>query len=482
MKRFRGEQGVAMVTVLLVAAALTVLATTAAFSTINELKAGTDDRKSAEALAYAEAGVDRLMRHMRTGNVTWAMLIEAGCENPAGVTVPAGIVGSGSFEATLKVYEPNPSSGNPADRFVPAACNSRATAPNDPQGQHFVITSKGSHPAAKRIVQQIVQVKPVGLPIGIFANQIEAGGSPNMVSISMFSESEIRGREKLGFTGTDPYYYFGDIFPEGVVGRSATEHVPAAAHAATNIWEKQNGTDPEFPGPAPQTTKNCIANINGTQGQSLWDTDGSPGTGPINSGCTGQTGHPVTSRFSTQAMDKIRPYVLDEEDHQALRDAAKENGLYCSIANGVGTCTLMRSPVSYQSVWQDSHVAPFFTAGVNNFVAYFDFQTGTPLTNEVKWHASVWGCNDIDPALTRSVVLVVRRGGLEVQDVQVNGALIMDGDFKYSGGPTINGTIISNGAFRINGNATFSMNPCWVENMPGPLLKATPSRWSEIDR
>ncbi|MDQ3986397.1 MAG: hypothetical protein M3280_07865 [Actinomycetota bacterium] len=480
--RLRGEAGVAMITVMLVGATLTVLASAAALTTISELRSGTDDRKAAEALSFAEAGIDRLLRYIRTGNnITWGKLIQAGCENPGGLKVPTGSLGVGSFEATLKVYEPNPPSGNSVDRFVPGACNYRATAPNDPQGQSFVITSKGSQPAAKRVVQQIVQIKPLGLPVGIYANVIDAGGSPNMVGVSMFSETQIRGREKLAFSGTDPYYFMQDVFPEGVVGRSPLEHAPAAGHAALGIFMKQNGTKPEFPGPAPETTKNCAANNGGVVSQSLWDSDGSTATGSLTSGCSGQSGYPTTSKFTTTTLDSIRPHVLDEQDHVALRDAAKEGGLYCSINGGSGTCTLMGNTVAYQSVWGDTHIAELFNSGIYNFVAYFEFLSGDTLTNQVKWHSNVWGCN-ADPNLTKSAVVVVRRGGIELQDASLNGAIIIDGDMKYTGNPVMNGTVISRGGFRISGNATFSLDDCWVQNMPGPFLTAVPNSWNEIDR
>ncbi len=117
------ERGVAMTTVMLMGAALTALTSAAVFVTVQDYRAGTDDRKAAEALAYAEAGIDRFLRYLRVENVTWFKLIVAGCENPAGLQLPKGVVGNGDFEATLKVYEPNPPSGNAADKVVPGACN-----------------------------------------------------------------------------------------------------------------------------------------------------------------------------------------------------------------------------------------------------------------------------------------------------------------------------------------------------------------------
>lgn len=482
MKRLRSQRGVAMVTVMLVGAALTAVTSMAAFSTIRELRAGTDDRKAAEALSYAEAGIDRFLQYLRIGNVTWAKLIRAGCEDAGGLVIPTGKIGNGNFTATLKVYEPNPTSGNPADQFVPGACNYRASAPNDPQGQYFVITSKGTHPNAKRVVQQVVKVGP-RLPVGILANSVEANGTPNMTGISLFSETQIRGREKITFTGLDPYYFIRDVFPDGVVGRDPGEHVPAAAHAPLGIFMKQNGTKPEFPGPdASDPEKNCDANGVLGAGQSLWDSDGSTASGTVNSGCVGQVGYPITSKFSTSTLDAVRPHRVDEQDHQMLRDAAKANGIYCAITSTGSSCTLLGNPVAYQSTWQTAHIQPLFDAGVKNFVAYFDFTSGDTLTNQVKWQAPVWPCNAVTPDLSKSAVIVVRRGGLEVQSAQINGAVIIDGEFKYSGNPTINGTIISQSGFRITGNATFSMDPCWVQNMPGVFLATAPHRWAEIDR
>ena len=56
-----------MVTVILIGAALTSVTTIAAYSTIKDFQSGTDDRKAAEALSYAEAGVDRFVQYLRDG-------------------------------------------------------------------------------------------------------------------------------------------------------------------------------------------------------------------------------------------------------------------------------------------------------------------------------------------------------------------------------------------------------------------------------
>jgi hypothetical protein len=64
----------------------------------------------------------------------------------------------------------------------------------------------------------------------------------------------------------------------------------------------------------------------------------------------------------------------------------------------------------------------------------------------------------------------------------INGALLLeDGEFKYSGDVNFNGTIIAK-KINVSGTSTFSLDACWVQNMPTFLLDVTPLHWAEIDR
>jgi hypothetical protein len=482
------QRGVTMVIVIFVAAALLVVSTTAAFVAVREFRAGSDDRKATEALAYAEAGVDRMIQYIRnSGAITFGALRQAGC-TAGPITIPQTSIGNGTFSVTAWVY--NPQGPTPVDKLATLhprnngastfACSNVAVNPRETA--YLAIESIGEHPAAKRIVQQVVQVQPRGLPIGVSADSIEASGTPQTIGISMVSEQKIIGREKIRFTGTDPYYTVGDFWPDGPfpAGISASTPVPSAAHAVQGIYMKSNGTDWEFQG-GPQ---NCTAN--GAGGQSLWDSDGvgshSPQHSPIAGGCAGQVGYPPHSYFSAADLARVAPSSLDEADHRALKQAANAYGIYCSIpTSGSATCLKQGVTYPYQSVWQDGDVASLFTGGTLNFVTYFEFTGGSALSNRIKWKADVWGCTD-DPAVNRSAVIVVRNGGMDLENgASVNGALLLDGEFKYSGNVIFNGTIVAQ-KFNISGNSTFSLDPCWVRNMPGPFLAVTPQHWSELDR
>jgi hypothetical protein len=306
-----------------------------------------------------------------------------------------------------------------------------------------------------------------------------------MQGVSFISETTVTGRNFLKFRGLDPYYTYSDFYPGAseafwqAQGLNGSDPIPSGVHAAGQIFLKSNATDPEFPQGSPQ---NCTAN--GTTGegagQSLWDGDGSSGSGDITSSCSGQNGkYPPTSRFTAANLAQVAPKKLDDQDHQYLKQAAQKHGLYCDET--AKTCTLRGQTITRQTQWNNGDISSLFTAGINNFIAYFEFTSGSELSNSVTWKAEVWGCND-DPKLNRSVVIVVRRGGISVESsVKLNGAVIVDGVFKYAGGPTINGTIIAQ-QITMSGGATFTIDPCWVRNMPGAFLGFQPTHWSEIDR
>src|SRR5687768_361922 len=109
-RRLRNQRGVAMVTVLLVAAVLTVVSSTAAFVTIEEFSATNDDLKAARALSYAEAGIDRALYALRSGIWEWDEMVMAGCSGfdvldkdyDADSGVLAGSVGAGEFEVVIE--------------------------------------------------------------------------------------------------------------------------------------------------------------------------------------------------------------------------------------------------------------------------------------------------------------------------------------------------------------------------------------------
>lgn len=492
--RFQDQTGVAMVTVLLIGAGLTVLTSTAAFVTIGEFKAGQNDRKAVAALAYAEAGIDRMVAYLKTGLVTYKDLNVAGCSEPA-LTLPTGEVQAGEYNVSLTVYDPNPTSGDPADRF-PAppsggACATRPSSPHPGQGADqtfFVITSVGQHPAATRTVQQVIAMELIKLPVGIYAHGVNVQSARHpFFTVSLVSETEITHRRSISFIGDDPYYKVSDFFADAT-GRALDSPVPAAAHGASQNYLFQS-RQREFE----SAPKNCAGNGNeggANPAQSLWDSDGSAGSGEITSGCPGWASGaewPHSSRFTPAQLEELAQPVLSEEDHRTLRDSARRHGVYCSFpgSGGTGATTCFRQDQLQGGADFPTYINDVVASGTNNFIVYFDFRAGAPTQNNINDRFSVWGCND-DPDLSRSVFVVVRNGGIDWRGsggAQINGALITDGDFTAVGGFEINGSVIVGGRLNINSSSQkFSLSECWVESMPSAFFRTVPVRWAEIDR
>lgn len=514
----RDQRGVAMVTVMLVGAVLSAVATVAAFSTVQELRASGDDRRGSAALAYAEAGIERMVEYIRSGKVTWNDIRLAGCfdgtrtrpplQLPSGSLGGAVGDGSGSFIVELSVFR---YSTDATLRLPPGSCPADPDTTSIPRGTfYFAITSRGTHPAATRVIRQVVGIGALGLPVGIFAQNVHVHGTPSMSSISVVTPNDVFGREKMGFTGTDPYYRLKDFWPQLAGSSDGELSIPAAVHSMGSLYLKdqaQNGAEhPNAKGNP--TTLNCSATNRGTPGQSMWDQSGPDIGGEIPLGtpaCSNWTGTPAGPPPSSELED-LEPVTprpeLSDQDYLTLRNTAMQDGLYCKVAtDNTKTCTKMGAAwipggnnANAAQITVDHAAVNDPTTGVlarhKTFVAYFEYENGSSTTqieqNVIKWDAAVGPCSS-DPEQNRSVVAVVRNGSFRVESgVTVNGAFFVpEGTMTTTGGATINGTIIAKN-FDNRGGANFSLDSggedCWLQNMPGPFLSVNPAAWSEIDR
>lgn len=519
MRRLHGdEKGVAMVTVLLIGAALTALTSAAAFVTIEEMGATRADRNAAQALAYAEAGIDRLVLEIRKGNLTWNNISTAGCDAEHPVITYSGPIGTGTYTTTLEVYNRTGAVSDPAHRFRPTACS---TASLFPQGTHeYLITSTGQQPTARRVVRQTLDIKPLGLPLGIYAyDRIDANGTVNMQNINMITEGVVYNRDNLGFFGTDPYYTLGDFYGSTRITDAAIRayKMPASVHAKGAIYygaaskssEHRSGFEP-----------NCEANdAKGTLDQSLWDTSGTAVLLTLSGGCpswpgSGQDyppGTPFTTpnsvtpplsctsanvpclKFTEEDRKRVAPSpTLTEQDYLTLREAAKQNGLYCTGSGALAanlSCTEANRTESanpYSLVGGQLGLTDINNITEKSFVIYIEFANDgfDPFVRDVKWSGTtdIGPCNT-NPATNQSAVIVVRRGSFSAAGgSKINGAmLIPEGTLYTGGGFTMEGTVIAR-RIESRGTSTLRLSTCWLRNLPGPFLDTTRVTWSEVDR
>ncbi|MBA2311859.1 MAG: hypothetical protein H0V97_03560 [Actinobacteria bacterium] len=483
------QVGVAMVTVLFAGAVLTVVSSTAAYLTIKEFRSGQEDRKATEALAYAESGLDRLMLAVRTYG--WNRINEAGCQFEP-ISVPTGNLGGGRFyDAYMTVFDPSlPTAGRlpplgswkkPGDAWsstqTSQVCvNHQGALPQTPL--FFALTSTGQHPTATRVIRQVVKIGARGLPIGLYADSVNVqGGTPTTLDISLVTPGSVSGREKLTFTGNDPYYKMGHFW----AGQSMSVPAPAAVHAlgAISCTKQACGDDlVEHP-----DVLECKAN--GSGGQSQWDQSGGGGDLTGAASCPGQAANPPPySSFSMADLERARPTPkLTDQDYANLKSLAQASGLYCAMdASGSGSCTTPTGSFNTNGTIQS------VTGTGKTFVAYFEFPaTGDPFSTQrtLTWKAAVGPCSD-DPAVNESVVIVVRYGSVDLtgQDEIVGSFFAPEGQawLRGSGGTVkIHGTTIAK-KIDFGGNAEVKLSSCWVNNMPGALLRVTPQTWSEVDR
>jgi hypothetical protein len=80
----------------------------------------------------------------------------------------------------------------------------------------------------------------------------------------------------------------------------------------------------------------------------------------------------------------------------------------------------------------------------------------------------------------------VRRGGVDYSGAGgdfINGAFILDGNWKSGGGLTFNGSLVVQGNLHFqSASESYSLDTCWVNNTPGPFFRVVAGAWSEIDR
>ncbi|MGH2556967.1 MAG: hypothetical protein ACRDHO_14805, partial [Actinomycetota bacterium] len=429
------ESGVAMITVMMVGIIISSVTAVGTFVTIEEFRAGSEDRKASESLTIAEAGLDRFVSALRDGTLTWGDINEAGCSQPPlQLETAQGEVGRGSFDVSLTVY--SRTEGTPPSPWAVAndslpVCQGRTSSPK--AGQLFAVSSTGTNPNATRTVRQVVEIQDLKLPIGIYAEHVSANGNPDMTNISLITPDDVVGREKMHFSGTDPYYTLDRFWP----GVTAYEGVPApaAVHSLGAIYQKANGKgSTEHIAGAPL---NCNANAI-LNGQSMWDQSGQGGAIPSGSTCSSWTGSPTAAPPSSEltSLVGIAPSPrLSDQDFLRLAQSAKQTGLYCSIPTGSNSASCLRAgtavTANMNNSWQTSDLGGI-TA--QHFVAYFDFKDASkPTVNEVKWGADLIAnavgpgqyCSPI-PANNRSVIIIVRNGSFQIEsNTEINGAIFL---------------------------------------------------------
>jgi hypothetical protein len=432
-RRAGGDEGIAMITVILVGVLLTAIAVAAINISTTNLKNAGRDRVSGGALGAAEAGLAEAVNHLRGARLS--CLNGAAC-TPADpwaaanggstVTLPDGRTAKVKIEL-IQAYNP----------------------PVAPVGRYRVTSegSAGSGPGRK-VVQQELTIKPFTFPLGVFANQIQLNGTPKTFQESIFSRNCVGGREKMDFT--DP--------ATGLNSIDAAYGIPAAVHSADVIYEKA----------CPGRNTDRIHHAGACNPKYPYDQDSLGGPEPgkttpaFGAPCKGSgTSYPQTSYFSQKDLDEYGASDISSLLPVLRAQAQAQGQYYTNVADFVAP---------------NPAVHP-------NAVIYF--KVGKDVTWSLQNELDAYNYDCANP---KSVVIVVDNaavgsGGLHINsNNNLSGALFVPrGNFQYNGGARWTGTIYANTIDKWNGNAMSQLTSCYLQNLPPGLLDIEVETYRELD-
>lgn len=429
----QADDGIAMITVILVGVLLTSIAVASINISTTNLKNAGRDRVSGGALGAAEAGLAEAVNHLRSASLT--CLNGAACATPdpwaaanggATVTLPDGRSAKVKIEL-IQAYNP----------------------PTVPFGRYRVTAdgSAGSGPGRK-VVQQELTVKPFTFPLGVFANQIQLNGTPKTFQESIFSANCIGGREKMDFK--DP--------ATGLNSIDAAYGIPAAAHSADVIYEKA----------CPGAAGNRIHHAGACNPAYPFDQDSLGGPKPamttptFGAPCKGSgTSYPQTSYFSAKDLAEYGASDVSRLLPILRAQAQAQGQYYTNVADFVAP---------------NAAVYP-------NVVIYFKVGSNATFSLQNELDAYDYDCSD-----PKSVIIVVDNasigtGGMHLNsNADLSGALFVPrGNYQYNGGARWTGTIYANTIDKWNGNAFSQLTACYLQNLPPGLLDISVESYRELD-
>ena len=464
----RPDQGAAMVMVLSMVLVLTALGSTAALLASRNLTSARLDREATVAQNLSEAGIAQAVAWIKyngVGNLRCSPTCNPAAGQPDWGQGPnVGGAGPNTTIAANAAYGHLVASGNQQYRVWIETTN--AFAPPVSKVGTYTVHSKAlfnstSTTSSSRDVSQDVSVRPVQFPIGVFAHTVAAGGTGGLRYESLFSDSCIQGRKFTTFTGIDAYY-----------------GVPAAAHSADAIVEKQNDQC---------TAGNSIHASGACNSDYPNDTDKYGGT--LSSGVCYNNGTLNGSPWLTTSKEtsyanmaatygfQVNTQGLSNSEMDALRTAAQQQGFYFT-----GTSAI---PAVLQAA--NANVA------YPHPVLFYDLK-GAAVGSEVDL-SDLKGYSRSYPVAANSAscrsygaIVVVLNGNLKLNaNTVLVASVFAPGPYpngqvsKANGTGQLIGTLYAD-AIDLRGTADIYLDECFLANLPGGLLNVSVDNYREVDR
>ena len=482
MKRIRRitsarESGVALMTVLMVVAVTAALGLTATAMTVSNTRNATFDRQGGVAQNVSEAGVAQAVAWIRyygvgtlscspscnpaNGQPDWGQgpnVNGAGPNTTIAANASYGHLVTLAGGQTFRVWIEKVAPFNPPTTKVGS------------YRVHSVGTFNGSGVATGvRSVTSDITVRPLMMPIGIFAHTVAAGGNGGIHYESLFSDSCIQGREKESFQGMDAYL-----------------GVPAAAHSSNYIVNGQN-TQCTAANSIHATSACTLTTGSGSNTQDTSnDTDKAGGALTAGDGCyghgqlNGQTWLKTSQEpdFATMAQTYgFQTGGLSNSDLDALRTAAQQQGFYFTNNNQIPAV------LQATNAWQTyPHPVLFYDFKGTDVGDLVDLSDLKGYSRSFPLDSSQSGC------LPMGAIVVVLRGNVRLNSNTVLAASV------YAPGPSPNGQVTkANGTGQLigtlyadsidmTGTSDVFLDSCFLQNMSGGLFNVTATNYREVDR
>jgi hypothetical protein len=483
--RDRDDQGIAMLTVIMMMAVLSALTITATAVTVNNLGNTSRDRQSLGALASSEAGVAQAVQYLRGTSLASLTCLEPApgtapgptCQgatqswvsatNPKQVRVDGGSGGCVAASDCFRVWI------GTVQKYVPNCPARHATPPGDCYGIYRIHTTgvAGNGPGARRLAVD-VRLRPLSYPLGVFSEQSFSGnGNVGIHQESIFTAGCMFNRQDDSKSGSGVQFTW-----DAANNRPALDlfyDQPESAHAVGDV-STSNKTCGSGSGGGPiHQTAACNPTFK-------YDQSGGNKAGALTSGdgCYGAyvrsdgTVYPATSKFTLQDLQSLygyRPRGLTDAQYDQLRSTAQSEGTY-NLAPGSINAALtamvnsgITSPILY---WDNGSVALKSTDFPSSFLRNLN-TSGSCVSNNV------------------TIVVTGAGNGLDYQGGNTAPYLsaaifVPDGTLTGSSGRNTIGTVYAK-TIDLGGNLDFYMDQCFANNPPGATVDVQITNWREDD-
>ncbi len=480
----RGDQGVALVTVMMVIMVVTALSATASVVAIRNLGNANRDRQAGAAFGASDAGVAQAIEFIRNNGTGTLVCVEAtsatSCaSNPAGWNNPTSPM-------LLPLTQSNTGCAANANNCarVWIGVVTKFNPPTAKFGIYRVhsLGIFGGGPAARQTVADI-KVTPDKYPVGVFGATLSGNGGTRLLTESLFTTQCAYPRQTgsgngTRFSGQDNYW-----------------GMPAAAHSTSHVSTTNscnssgyiqssaapcNSSDPALyydqtvdGGPLAAGSP-CL--VTRTDGSGLLYPDGICPSGVTS---TRSDGLCQTSLFTTADLQRYGylPRGLTDSQYSILKTRSQNQGLY-------------NVPVSSLS----GKLTTLLAQGVAHPVVYWDCSaSGNPCSSQtIALSVSDVPANTFQtvpnaspcPANMNILTVVVVKGSLTFQGGNSQwfdaSFFIPDGSFNGNGGYNVLGTLFSKN-LDLGGGQAFQLDNCFLTNFPGPVLDVTQVGFREDD-